>query len=124
MAINAIAGKVGFVKVGSVPYCFTKWKASMKVNPLKVTNFCSEGYQELIDGIKSATITLSGAYDEGNMPLTVGTQYTFILGWDTGIELSIDALVTDITPTVNANDEADQIEVTAESSGSFDAVIG
>lgn len=115
------SGITGFVKLGSTTYAFGKWSLAMKAGTPKVTNFTS-AYQAVVAGVVSATLTLSGPWDYGNMPLVIGTSYVFHLGLDTGVELSLTAIVSGITPENDVEDAA-RVTVTAESNGSFTAAI-
>jgi len=94
----------------------------MKAVGLKINDFLSQGYQTLITGFFSASISLEGAYFAGGTPLTVGNIYTFELSFSTALSLSVEALVTDITPTVDAEKE-ETLSVTADSTGPFSAAV-
>lgn len=117
-----LSGKSGFVKLGSVSYEFSKWSMDMKSGVPDVTNWGGGGYRELVPGILSATITISGPYDSTAMALTAGNSYVFHLGFDTGLEVSCTAIVSSIRPENDVMD-APRINVTAEQSGSFVASI-
>jgi hypothetical protein len=117
-----LSGTTGSVKVGSTVYAFDKWRLSMKGGAPKVTNFAGSGYQQLVPGVKSATITLSGPYNQGAMAVAVNTSYAWILGMDTGVEITVTAQVTGIDVDDSVED-APRVNVTAESTGSFTASI-
>ncbi len=117
-----LSGTTGYVKVGSATYAFGKWKLALKGGAPKVTNFAGLGYQQLVGGVKAGTITLSGAYDQGNMPLQINTTYTFHLGLALGIELALPAQVSDIDVD-NDVEDAPRVTVTAQSTGEFNAQI-
>lgn len=117
-----LSGKSGYVKVGAGTYSFGKWRLPMKGGAPKVTNFTSLGFQALVPGIISGTVILSGPWNVGNTPIAVGFAYVFHLGLDTGLELAVTALVTDITPE-NDVEGTPQVSVTAESTGPFTAAI-
>lgn len=121
MPYNPIGGPSGSVTVGGVAYAFGKWRASLKTGLPRVNNFTS-AYQALVAGLTSATITLEGPYDGGNMPLTAGTSYAFVLKFSNAITLTITALVSEIGPSQDIEDAA-RIAVTAESNGSFTAAV-
>lgn len=122
MPDNYISGKTGSVLVGGVAYAFGKWKLSMKTGLPKVTNFNTGGYQLLVSGITSGTITLEGPYNQGNMPVTCGNSYAFTLTWAPTITIAVTAFVE----SIEASDDvegAGHVVVTAQSSGSFTAAI-
>jgi hypothetical protein len=122
MADNYISGKSGSVTIAAVAYPFGKWKLAMKSGLPKVTNFSTGGYQLLVSGITQGTITLEGPYNEGNMPLTAGNSYAFVLLWATGISLSCTAFVESIEASTDV-EQAGHIVVTAQTSGAFTAAI-
>lgn len=117
-----LSGTTGFVKLGVTTYKFGKWKLAIKGGTPKVTNFAGAGYQQLVPGVISGTLSLSGAYDQGNMPLTINTSYVFYCGFDTGIQLSVTAQVSSIDMD-NDVEDTPRVNVTAESTGSFTASI-
>lgn len=117
-----VSGTEGSVKIGSTAYAFGKWKAQMKMILPKVTNFTSSGAQELLSGVKSATITLSGPYNSGAMAFTVGTSYTWLLNFTDAIGLSITARIESIEPD-NDVEGNPIINITAQSTGTFTAAI-
>lgn len=117
MPFNPIGGPSGSVTVNGVAYAFGKWRASIKTGLPKVNNFTS-AFQQLVAGLTSATLTIDGPYDGGNMPLTSGTSYAFVLKFSNAISLTVNALVGEIGPSQDIEDAA-RITLTAESSGSF-----
>lgn len=119
MADNYLSGKSGSVKIGDTAYSFGKWRLAMKTNPVKATNFTSEGFQLVLDSIHGATLTLEGPYNAGNMAFVVGSYHEFKLGFDATLSLTVTAMVSGIEPAVDC--EGGQIiVVTAESNGAFD----
>jgi hypothetical protein len=121
MPFNPISGIAGSTTVGGVTYAFGKWKLSFKSGLPKVNNFTSV-YQQLVTGLLSATLTLDGPYDGGNMPLTAGATYVFVCKFSSAITLTLSAIVESIDPTQDIEDAA-RVSVTAQSSGSFTAAI-
>lgn len=117
-----LSGTTGFVKLGSTTYKFGKWKLALKAGNPKTTNFAGGGYQSLVTGVISGTVTCSGAYDTGNMALAVGSSYAFHLGLDTGVELTATFLVTSVDVD-NDVEGTPQISVTGESTGTFTSAI-
>ncbi len=122
MADNYLAGKTGFVTIGSTSYSFAKWKSALKTALVKVTNFTTAGYQLLVAAITSATLTVEGPYNEGNMAFTAGVSYTWVLGFTTMVSLTISAFIEQISVD-NDVEGAPRVEITAQSSGSFTAAI-
>jgi hypothetical protein len=115
----ALSGITGYVEIGvdpaQVPYGFSKWKLSFRNNMPNVSGFHSGGYHANVKGKTMATLTLSGPYD-GAMPLAVGEEYEFHLGFTATLELVVHARIGELTP---ANDYEDRptLDVTAESNG-------
>lgn len=122
MTQNILSGTTGSVKISTTTYSFGKWKAEFKTKLPDVTNFNSGGYRQRVTGITEATVTLSGPYDQGNMPFTAGTAYTLLLGWTSLISLSVPILVESIKAD-NDVDGNPTIEIVGQSTGSFTAAI-
>src|SRR5215469_2101353 len=125
MAGAYLAGKDASVSLGPLPgteLAFRSWKCSMKAVALKINDFTSRGYQTLIAGFTSATISLEGAYFAEDTALTAGVIEEFILSYSATLDLTVSALITDITPTVDAEKEI-TLSVTAESTGEFTAEV-
>lgn len=122
-AFNPLSGIAGSVKISTTAYAFTKWTASLKTNLVKANNFTGGGYQQLVAGITSATITLEAlTYDEGNMAFTAGNSYTFILGYTGMVNLTLTVLVESIDVTVDY-EGGQPIKLSGQSNGSFTAAI-
>ena len=123
MAYNPLSGISGFVKISTTSYAFTKWTLEMKTNIVKANNFTGGGYQQVVPGITSATLTLEAlTYDQGNMAFTSGNPYTFILGYMTGVSITMPVLLESITPSVDY--ESNQsIKIVGQSNGTFTAAI-
>jgi hypothetical protein len=120
---NPLSGVIGFVKISTTTFAFTKWSAEMKCKIVSANNFTGDGYQQIVSGVTSATITVeSDTYDEGNMAFTCGAAYTFLLGYMTGVQLSITVIIESITPTVDYNG-GQPIKIVGQSNGSFTASI-
>ncbi len=122
MTNNYLSGKVGFVSIDGAGYSFSKWKFAMKTNLPKVTNFTSSGYQNLVAGITSGTITIQGPYNGGNMALTCGSSHTFTLGFTSTLSLVAVAFVESIEPDEDV-DGNPVINVVAQTDGTFTAAI-
>ena len=90
----------------------------MKTVFLKINDFTCQGFQLGLAGFTSASITLDGAYFSGATALTCGEFYDFELGYSPTLSLDVTAMISDITPTVDAEKE-ETLSVTADSSGVF-----
>ena len=121
MPFTPMTGINGAVRTSGSSYAFAKWKADMRANLPKVNNFTSS-YQQLVAGMKSATVTLTGPYDQGNMPFTAGASYIFILDWNGSISLTITVLLESIGASQDVED-AGRVELVGQSNGSFTAAI-
>jgi len=119
-----LAGKGGSVSLdgGTTQAAFRIWKVSMKIVFLKINDFPSAGYQTGIGGFLSAAITLEGAYFAGGTPISVGNTCALKLGFSGALFLTVSAMVTDVTPTVDAEKE-ETLSVSADSVGSFAAAV-
>ena len=122
MADNYLSGKDAKVMIGSTTYSFSKWSLDMKTNLPKVTNFTTAGFQKVVQGITSGTLTVSGPYNEGNMAFTSGQSYAWILGFDGTTTLTCTARISSIKADEDV-DGSPQISITAETDGSFTAAI-
>lgn len=118
---SPVSGKTGSVMVSTTAYAFAKWKVSFKTNLPKVNNFTSV-YQQLVGGLTSATVTLSGPYDTGNMPFTTGNVYDFILGWNNSVNLTVPCQLESIDGDQDI-DGAAGVSLVGQSTGSFTASI-
>lgn len=116
MAFNA--GPSGATLVGGVAYALGKWRFSQKAALPKVNNFTS-GYQELVSGLKSGTITMEGPYNAGAMPMSAGSSYALTLRVVAGVDLlAPTAYCESIDPSQDIDDAA-RVTMTFQTSGSF-----
>ncbi len=122
MADNFLAGKSASVTVGAKSFSFDKFRLSIKCGLVEVTSFTSGGYQVMIPGILSATLTVSGPYNQGNMTFTAGVSYSWNLTFTTNITLIVVALIESLEPDVDVKGRQ-SVSITAQSSGSFTAAI-
>jgi hypothetical protein len=123
MAFNPLSGVTGSVKIGALSYAFGKWTLAMKSNALIVNNFTGGGYQQVTGGVLSADLTLDAlTYDQGNMPFSCGTTYTFILGYNATTTVTVAIFIESIEPTVDY-DGAQPIKISGKSNGPFTAAI-
>lgn len=121
MPFNPQSGLTGSVKVGDVSYAFGKWKVSYKQNLPKVNNFTS-AYQQLVNGLTSATVTITGPYDAGNMDFTVGDAVEFVLAVNAELSFTVPVLLSDIEIEDDIDDAA-RVTLTGQSTGDFEAAI-
>lgn len=122
-AFNPLSGIAGFVKISTTSFAFTKWTVAMKTVFVKANNFTGGGFQQGVAGITSATVTVESlTYDEGNMPFTSGAAATFILGFTTGVSLTIAVIIESIDVTVDY-EGGQPVKITGQSSGTFTAAI-
>jgi hypothetical protein len=70
------AGKAASIAIGPTTWKGTDADYDMKGEPVDTTNFLSGGFDEHILGIVGAEWSVSGPYDTGASPLTIGTTYT------------------------------------------------
>lgn len=117
-----LSGKVGGVLVGGVGYAFGKWKFAFNAKEVSVNNFLSQGFQQLVIGFTKGSITMSGPYDQGNMPLTAGNSYALTLQFTNAIVLTVTAFLTDLTPSNDA-EGTPTVDCSFSSSGVFTASI-
>lgn len=123
MPFNPLSGITGSVKIGSTPYAFSKWSLEMKCVVVKANNFTGGGYQQVVPGLCSATLTLeANTYDQGNMAFTVGNFYSFILGYTATISVTVSMLIESISPSIDV-EGGQPIKITGQSNGSFTASI-
>ncbi len=123
MVFNPLSGISGSVKIGTVAFAFTKWSVDMKCVVVKANNFTGGGYQQVVPGMCSATLTLEAdTYDQGNMPFTVGNFYTFILGYTAGVSLTLAVMIESISPQVEY-ENGQPIKISGQSNGTFGAAI-
>ncbi len=85
-------------------------------------NFLASGYMTRVAGMVDSTITLSGAYDLGNMPWVVNTSYSCVLQFTSVVTLTITGLCESITPSVDVT-EPEMMEVVVQNNGSFTAAV-
>lgn len=116
MAFNA--GPSGAFLVGGVAYALGKWRFSQKAALPKVNNFTS-GYQELVSGLKSGTVTAEGPYNAGAMPMSAGTSYALTMRVVAGVDLlAPTAYCESIDPSQDIEDAA-RVTITFQTSGAF-----
>ena len=137
------AGPSGYVStnLGSVTpqtsYAFEEWKMTWKSTLVDVTNFTTLGAQLMVPAVYSGTIVVKGPYNSGTMAalqlgggstqqfgyngLPVNPQY-FCLGFGTNVFFTISAWIESMEISTNVKSRA-EITITAQSSGSFTAVL-
>ncbi len=117
-----LSGKTGFVNVGGLAFRFGKWSLPMTARTPAANNFVDAPFEVYVPGLLGAKLTCTGPYDSGNMSLTIGNTYDFVLGFAPGIDLSCTAILNALTPTDDVEGNP-QIEIGAQVSGEFDIQI-
>lgn len=117
-----LAGKSGYVALGNTNYAFSMWTADFNTDAVDVTNFSSSGYHENIAGLTGAKITARGPFNSTAMAVTSGTSYAFTLGASGSVTYAVTARVTAIKLTTDVT-KAVEVEISAESTGTFTAAI-
>lgn len=123
MPFNPLSGVTGSVAVDTDEYAFSKWTVEMKCVVVKANNFMGGGYQQVVPGLVSATITLEAlTYDGGNMPFAVGDMPEFTLAYSATLSMTVTVMIESISATVDV--EAGQpIKITGQSNGAFTAAL-
>jgi hypothetical protein len=122
MAANYLSGVQAAVLIGATPYSFSKWSIPIEIDLPKITNFTSQAFQAIVAAVTRGTITLQGPYNQGNMPFTAGSSYTFILQYTNSVSITVTALIEQIRPDIDVED-AQRITIVAKSNGTFTAAI-
>lgn len=117
-----LAGKSGSIGFGASNFALREWTVDMRIDPIDTTNFDSAGYKENIAGLIGATISARGPYNQGAMAVTGGSSYAFNLRVNSTTGFAVTARVTSIR-LVTGVDNAVQVDISAESTGSFTAAI-
>lgn len=117
-----LSGLTGGVLVGGTPRGFSKWKLSCKTKAVIRNNWLCSGFQRLVAGFTDGTITISGPYDGGNMPVVCGGVYVFTLQWTANLAIAVTAQVESLDPDNDAED-GPNLSVTAKSTGIFSALV-
>lgn len=114
-----IPGKALSATIGGTAATVQKSSMKVSVDSLKATNARSNGYQEVIAGIKAFSGTLTCVVD-ANAPITVneGDYIDVVVGVKGGRSISGSAMVTEL------GDDADitgdyELTVTVESNGQY-----
>ena len=121
MADNFISGNDGAVTLGSTEYSFKKWTIPIEGGTRRFFAFGSD-FQRTLPGGKSAQVVLEGAYNQGNMPLTIGAVVTVTLVWTTLISIGLSARISNIefsNEIGQGGEPGGQCKVTLDSEGSF-----
>jgi len=123
MPFNPLSGISGAVAVGATEYAFSKWTVEMKCVVVKANNFTGGGYQQVVPGLCSATLTLEAlTYDEGNMPFTVGDFATFVLSYSSTTDLTLGVMIESINVSVDI-EGGQPVKLVGQSNGAFTASI-
>lgn len=117
---NQISGNQLYVKLDEIVYKFSEW--TLTVDPgSKLFYAAGSKFQQALPGGFKGSIEIAGAYDQGAMPLTPGTIYTFHLGIVPGVEFALDAMVGPVKyKNQIAGSDPMNCTFTADSDGDFD----
>ncbi len=113
-----LSGKSGFVLQNGVARRFGKWESPMECDAPKANNFVDAPYKIFIPGLLGTTVTISGPYDAGLMPFTLGSTYTLSLGWTIGLSLGVTGFVKNLKPA-NDVEGIPTLDVVLQVSGPF-----
>lgn len=119
-----IPGKALSASVGGSATTVKKSSMKVSVESLKATNARSQGYQEVIKGIKAFSGTLTCVVD-ANAPISVteGDYVDLVVGVSGGRSISGTAMVTEVAD--DADIEADyELTITVESNGIYTVGTG
>ena len=106
--------------VANTTYKFKNWTLDKTVDIHDTSNFDStDDCKENVAGMRSATLSLEGPYDQGVMLFVEGTSYTFVLSAGTST-FTVAARVKNVKP-VTDTDNVVRVSVEAVSTGSFTA---
>jgi hypothetical protein len=122
MPFNPLHGISASVKIATTAYAFDSFKFSPKNKLADVSNFTGAGFKQFIAGMTDGKVSLTGPYDEGNMPFTVGNAYTLVLGYTGVVSVSCPCLCESIDMDVKV-DDAQKSSLTFQITGSFTAAI-
>lgn len=107
MAGAGFSGKDGTVKIGSTDVCeIRNWKFNPKSNNPKYASNKTSGYKRTVAGVKEATGSMSGAWDNANDFLAVvdvGTDVTLKLYTNTTKFFSVPAVIDDVSVNVDVD---------------------
>jgi len=101
MATSALSGKTGTATNVNSATEVTEWSITLTEAVLPATSFDSDGWEEVIAGLKGATGSISG---KGTMP-TTGTASSLALANSAGtISISGNAVFSSVNPTNSVED--------------------
>lgn len=121
MPFSPAPGRLAYVQDSFGRRAFKTWKYGGDTPAVKVNNFNSDS-QLVVPGVFSTKITISGPYDEGNMPYTMGDYYILTLGWSATADLTVTGLLTNIDGDQDVED-AGRVSLTFASNGQFDISV-
>lgn len=127
MPTTVYSGKTGSVSIGGSVQPLTDWSLEITSEPVDITNFTSQGYEENVSGVTRANITCSGPYDgltSASIGDANGLTTAFILATGTtqgvsptaGPSFTINARVTNVSISQNVRGVA-MVNITAQSNG-------
>ncbi|MBP3956469.1 hypothetical protein J8F10_14405 [Gemmata sp. G18] len=124
MADNWISGNNSYVRLGAQSYEFGKWRLPVEGGVKKFFAF-GHNFQRTTAGGVAATPVVDGAYNAGNMPLTVNALYELHLGFAAGIELALNARLSSVeySAEISAGGDPGMVSCTFESDGEFSIIF-
>lgn len=112
------SGKEGYVLQDGVSRGFAKWSFPMKAATPKVNNFNGGGFEQFVVGLAGATAKISGPWDIGSCPFTLGSSYTFNFGVTSVVYLVATAIVSGINPA-NDVEGTPMLDIDLQINGAF-----
>lgn len=124
MAQNLLSGKSGSVNInGGSSMSFGKWACPMTCKAVPAHNWVSSPYEMYVPGLLGAKVTLDmPSLDSGNVGLSAGTAYTFLLNWTSILGLTVVGFITDLAPD-NDVEGAPKLRVGVQVYGAFTASV-
>ena len=122
MAQNLLSGKTGYLNDSTANRSFGKWDLELITKLIPVPNFNGGGYMQKVTGLYDGKFTLTGPYDQGNMPYTVGNQYTFNFGLAPSVFLTAPGIIGSIKMSEDVENNP-AVTITGETNGAFSISI-
>ncbi|AMV25526.1 hypothetical protein VT84_14100 [Gemmata sp. SH-PL17] len=115
-----ISGNDSYVKLGAQSYSFNKWRLPVDGGVKKFFAFGSNKQRTTPGGVAASPV-VEGAYNAGNMPLSINVVYELHLGFAIGVELVLNARLASVeySTEMSAGGEPGMVSCTFESDGEF-----